>query len=388
MKPHDPQPPPTGLVFDQRYPDLGRWLRRSSLQDLVSARGHSGDFCSSRAEYIYMRVRLLAFAFAVLALLWVPIDLLVLDPEVLWPILGLRVGFSGLFLLLGLWLGQPHSLHTAWLRMAAVITIPAAFYVCSRSLLGGGLPEQGVMVGYSFLPYLMVSLMAIFPLTLAEGLAYAAVMTLAVVGTELAHGNLFTLNALGEVWLLVLLAGIAIWVQLAQLHMLLRLYREATRDSLTGLINRRALTHALEVELVTAEQQGRPLSVLLFDLDLFKRINDQYGHLIGDAVLQAFARILESKSPDPDLIGRYGGEEFLAVLPDTDMEQAQEVAERIRAACHEASIRIEGGLVHFTTSIGVTQWRPGETATTLLNRLDQGLYQAKESGRDLVAAAG
>ena len=388
MKPDDSDRLPTGLVFDQRYPDLGQWLRRTSLQDLVSANGHSGDFCSSRAEYIYMRVRLLAFAFAVLALLWVPIDLMVLEQEVLWPILGLRVGFSGLFLLLGLWIGRSHSLRTAWLRMAFFMAVPAAFYVCTRSVLGGGLPEHGVMVGYSFLPYLMVSLMAIFPLTLVEGLAYAGVMTLTVVGTELVHDNLFTLSTLGEVWLLVLLAGIAVWAQLAQLHMLLRLYREATRDALTGLINRRALTHALEVELATADQENRPLSVLLFDLDLFKRINDQYGHLTGDAVLQAFARILESELPNPDLIGRYGGEEFLAVLPDSDVERAQEVAERIRAACHDASIRIEGGLVHFTTSIGVARWRPGETATALLNRVDQGLYQAKEAGRDLVAAAG
>ncbi|HKJ76181.1 MAG TPA: GGDEF domain-containing protein [Gammaproteobacteria bacterium] len=388
MKSPDLDTQPAGLVFDQRYPDLGQWLRRTSLQDLVAATDHSGDFCSSRAEYIYMRVRLLAFAFTVLALLWVPIDLLLLEPEVLWPILGLRVGFSGLFLLLGLWVGRSHSLHTAWLRMAVFMAIPAAFYVSSRSVLGGGLPEHGVMVGYSFLPYLMVSLMAIFPLTLLEGLAYAGAMTLTVIGTELAHDNLFTLNALGEVWLLVLLAGIAIWAQLAQLHMLLRLYREATRDALTGLINRRALTHALEVELMTADQENRPLSVLLFDLDLFKRINDQYGHLTGDAVLQAFGRILETELPNPDLIGRYGGEEFLAILPDTDIDQAQAVAERIRAACHEASIRIEGGLVHFTTSIGVARWSPGETATALLNRVDQGLYQAKEAGRDLVVAAG
>lgn len=378
---------PAGLVFDQRYPDLQGWLRRISLQDLIAAGDHSDDFCSSRAEYIYMRVRLLAFAFAAMAVLWVPLDLLMLDGPALAAILGLRLGFAGLFLALALWTRWAHSLRLAWLRLGAFMVIPAVFYVCSRTVLGGGLPEQGVLVGYTFFPYLMVSLMAVFPLTLAEGLSYAGIMTATVVGTELAHSSLYTIPALGEIWLLVLLAGIAIWAQLAQLHMLLRLYREATRDALTGLVNRRALTHTLEIELNRAGEAGTSLSILLFDLDLFKRINDQYGHLTGDAVLQTFARILERELPRSELIGRYGGEEFIAVLPETDREAARAMAERIRAACHGTSVRVSEGHVHFTTSIGVAQWRPGETATAVLNRLDQGLYQAKEGGRDLVVAA-
>lgn len=388
MAPAEQRPTHPGPIFDQRNPTLRDWLQRSSLEDLASANGHSSDFCHSRAEYIYMRVRLLAYAFALLALLWIPVDLLFLEDDVFATILGLRLAFSGLFLLLAQWRTAPHDLTRARLRMGAFMLIPALFYVASRSALGGGLPEHGVLVGYTFLPYLMVSLMAIFPLTLAEGVGFALVMGVTVLATEGFYGTLFTLATLGEVWLLVLLAGIAVWAQLAQIHMLLRLYREATRDALTGLVNRRALTHSLNLELTKAADSGRVLSVLLFDLDLFKRINDQYGHLTGDAVLQGFARVLMEELPEPELIGRYGGEEFLAILPACDREAARGQAERIRKACHNASVRTaDDRLVHFTASVGVAQWRSPESGEALLGRVDQGLYQAKESGRDMVVAA-
>ena len=106
-------------------------------------------------------------------------------------------------------------------------------------------------------------------------------------GVELYSGKLLHIPVLTELWLMLLLAGIALWAQMTQLHMLLSLYRQATRDPLTGLYNRRAFMERMDEEINRSQRYQRPLSVLMFDLDRFKRINDNYGHLTGDRVLTA-----------------------------------------------------------------------------------------------------
>ncbi|HEY5720210.1 MAG TPA: GGDEF domain-containing protein, partial [Gammaproteobacteria bacterium] len=144
----------------------------------------------------------------------------------------------------------------------------------------------------------------------------------------------------------------------------------------------------LDVEIERSNRYRRELSVLLFDLDKFKRINDTLGHLAGDAVLRHFSGVVEQALRRTDLVGRYGGEEFLAVLPETGSVRAQEVAERIRAGCHASPASGPSGEpIEFTTSIGVAQLAPDEEAEQLLSRVDDSLYKAKESGRDRVILA-
>ncbi len=335
-----------------------------------------------------MRVRLLSFIFSILALVWIPIDVLIVPEDALGPILGLRVAYSGLFLILGLSASGPQSLHCARLRLSAFVLIPCLFYVGSRIVFNTDTGVEGALVGYSFLPYLTVVLLAIFPLTLMEGIGYASLVGITFLGSEVYFGGLLTISALGDIWLLTLLAGIAVWAQLAQLHMLLRLYREASRDALTGLVNRRVLNKWLKLEITRARQQERPLSILLFDLDFFKRVNDTYGHLTGDKVLQAFSRLLKRDLVNYNLIGRYGGEEFLAVLPGLDEAGAMAIADRIRKNCHTVKTKgPEGCLVSFTVSIGVTGLRDMDNTETLVNRVDKGLYSAKMKGRDIVVLA-
>ena len=372
----------------QGVPRLREWLERASLEDILSSAGHSRDFDGSRAEYIYIRVRLLAFLFAAVAPLWAPVDYLFLAKGQFIPMLGLRLIFSGLLVMLGLWTSRPHQLSLARLRLFLFILVPALFFVGSRLVLGAAVPEVGILVGYSFLPFVLVALLAVFPLTLLEGVAYALAVLAVMVATDLWFGTLFTVQAFGDIWLLELLTVIALWAEVAQLHMLLRLYREATRDSLTGLVNRRVLTKWLTLEIRRARRTTSPLSVLLFDLDLFKRINDTHGHLSGDLVLQEFARIMSEQLQGNHLCGRQGGEEFLAILPGQDADAAKDLGECIADACrHTTVVAPDGSPIRFTTSVGVAQLYPGEGADSLLDRVDQGLYQAKTSGRDLVALA-
>ncbi|MFO7593465.1 MAG: GGDEF domain-containing protein [Pseudomonadota bacterium] len=368
---------------------LREMVQRVNPQDIISTRFHSDDFNTSRAEYVSIRLRLLAIAFAVLAPLWIPIDYFVMNDPVFTYIVLLRLAFSAAFLALSRWGTNCNRLSAARLRLFFFIMIPGLFFFLTHMILTGTTEEHGILLGYSFLPFLIMALLTIVPLTFLEGLGCSGLIILIFITTKLSQGTLNTIPAMGDLWLLLLLTIIALWVQMTQLHMLMRLYREATRDALTGLVNRRVLTTKLEEETALSDTSNEPLSVLLFDLDLFKRVNDTYGHHAGDTVLQAFAQVLQRHCGDSHLVGRYGGEEFLAILPGADVEAAHQCAERIRLACHDYTVHTEEdhSKITFTTSIGVALRKADETAHDLLSRVDQGLYKAKSSGRDLVAIA-
>lgn len=156
-------------------------------------------------------------------------------------------------------------------------------------------------------------------------------------------------------------------------------------DPLTNLPNRRHFDALLSVQIETASRYGDPFSLLLIDLDLFKVINDTYGHLLGDKVLQRAATTLDSTRRAADVIARWGGEEFIVLAPKTDDVGAAIVAERLRDAI--ATMEGPEELPMITTSIGVAQWRPGETAYDLVGRADRALYQAKDGGRNRVVVA-
>jgi diguanylate cyclase (GGDEF)-like protein len=162
----------------------------------------------------------------------------------------------------------------------------------------------------------------------------------------------------------------------------------ATTDELTGLPNRRAFLHALEIELARARRSGSPLSVAVADVDFFKRVNDKYGHGGGDDVLRALARIAEQSMRTGDLVGRLGGEEFAILMPDTDEMQARIACERLRGAVSGRKIRLGSGEeVALTLSTGVALLAAGEDRDRLVSRADGALYQAKEGGRNQVRMA-
>ena len=159
---------------------------------------------------------------------------------------------------------------------------------------------------------------------------------------------------------------------------------QAMTDELTGLANRRALDLAIAQALVEAQQGLRPFAVAMVDVDHFKRINDDFGHSTGDAVLSEFADRLRGSVSATDLPFRYGGEEFSVLLPGVDLTGALVVAEHLRQqVARPASAE---GMHPVTASLGVAAWQPGDTADTLLRRADQGLYQAKSRGRNRVEA--
>jgi diguanylate cyclase (GGDEF)-like protein len=167
-----------------------------------------------------------------------------------------------------------------------------------------------------------------------------------------------------------------------------QLRQSATTDELTGLANRRAFMHALEIELARARRSGAPLSVAVADVDFFKRVNDKYGHAGGDDVLRALAKIAEQTMRTGDLVGRLGGEEFAILMPDTDEMQARIACERLRGAVSGRRIKLGSGEeVSITLSTGVALLLAGDDRDRLVKRADGALYQAKEGGRNQVRMA-
>ncbi|MFD1625817.1 diguanylate cyclase [Azospirillum griseum] len=163
------------------------------------------------------------------------------------------------------------------------------------------------------------------------------------------------------------------------------LRRMATTDPLTGLHNRRRFWELAEVEIARLRRYGRPVSVLMLDIDRFKTINDRFGHAVGDQALCALAAVCQAEVRDTDHIGRLGGEEFAIILPETDLPAAREVAERLRQRLAATDIPCLDGVLRMTVSVGVTLCRDGDvTIERALVRADRALYTAKANGRNRV----
>ncbi len=169
------------------------------------------------------------------------------------------------------------------------------------------------------------------------------------------------------------------------------MYRKAVLmsqiDALTGLNNRAAYDRDIERELGLVERHKRPLSLMILDIDYFKKVNDEYGHAAGDKVIQAVGNILKEVTRTSDVVFRYGGEEFAILLSDVDSLTAMDVAERIRLSVRGLLVDFESKLINITISVGMASYIAGEGSESLFKRTDKALYRAKHMGRDQIKIA-
>lgn len=161
----------------------------------------------------------------------------------------------------------------------------------------------------------------------------------------------------------------------------------SVRDGLTGLFNRRHFEEALSLELQRARSFGQTLCLALLDIDHFKRINDGFSHVVGDAVLRAIAAVLQKELRASDVAARYGGEEFVLILPHTGLDGARIAAEKVRVAIATSPWSHLTPGREVTASLGLAEWKAGESSTELVRRADQALYAAKTSGRNRVRSS-
>jgi diguanylate cyclase (GGDEF)-like protein len=164
------------------------------------------------------------------------------------------------------------------------------------------------------------------------------------------------------------------------------IYRMTIVDGLTQIYNKRYLHEALEREVIRARRHGRPLSCLMFDIDHFKGINDQFGHLAGDYALRELARLVQDRIRRDEVFARYGGEEFVIVLPETPLDGASALAESLRARVQEHPFIFQAERFPMTISVGCALLAQDRSAIDLIDRVDKKLYEAKRTGRNRVCS--
>ena len=251
----------------------------------------------------------------------------------------------------------------------------------------------------------MILFFGTFGLTVAEVIGIGVYALLAF-ASAIGVSSRFNANASGyldiayALMVLIVLSGcIALNLRIQRIRAKLQQQREAlaqalevnrelaTRDELTGLINRRAMLDLMALEHSRSLRSGRPLLLAQLDIDHFKPINDQHGHATGDRALQAFAGTVRASLRDTDVLARWGGEEFVLMLTDSSADQARGLLERIRQAVQALEIAHSAGSLQLTVSIGLAQHLPGDTVEHTLERADQALYRAKALGRNRVVVA-
>jgi len=364
-------------------------LRPSELRHLLDPRRHPVLLCQRRATLIVNRVRLFAFLFAVLTPLWSLIDLMVFEPKLWLALVGLRMmaclAFTGLLL----FYRPSGNLLDAYRAIAILFAIPTAFYIASHTLLGSyQLAQFSAVVGagYAFLPFVLMAGLTIFPLTLVENLVLSSLLLLAqALAGYLSWATLNWPSFAGAFWLLILIAGVASLASMSQLAFMIALVRQAIRDPLTGVFSRGSGEEILRLQWDSAQRKDSALALAFIDLDHFKSINDNYGHEAGDQVLREAARRLVATLRSSDSLLRWGGEEFLLIMPETDMEQAHKAIERIVG--EGLGVRPDG--LALTASIGLAERRNDrvDDYRDLLELADRRMYLAKTGGRNRLCAA-
>jgi len=354
------------------------------LTCLVRTSAHSPLLARYRAGMIISRVRLVSATFAVLTPLWIAVDYLVFA----FP-LSLMLGVGRLlttlaFILLALsYKGSPY-MKDAYRSLAIMFMIPTLFFIYSHLSLSRFENTGGAAIisaGYAFLPFILVAGLSVFPLTALEGIVFS--MPVLLSSALVAFMQIDKMNwstHIGAFWLLMLIAATATLAGMSQLALMAALVRQANHDPLTRCFNRASGEEIFNLQFSIAERNGTALSVVFVDLDNFKSINDKYGHDAGDRMLIATVEAIRDTLRGGDALIRWGGEEFLMVLPNTDSNSAIAMLQRLRI--NGLGLRPDG--THLTASYGIAE-RTVDCAhdgQRLIEIADKRMYQAKESGKN------
>ncbi len=355
---------------------------------LLSPHQHMPLLQQRRALMLVNRVRLFSLLFALLTPLWIVVDVMTL-PSGLWQMLAtMRVLATMAFVGLVLWCPQDGQLSGAYRGMTILFAIPTLFYIGSHLLMTQYHLEgvsAAIGTGYAFLPFVLLAAFSIFPLTLIENLAFATPVLLAyAIAWSLDWSVASWPSFGGEFWLLSLLASVSSLASISQLAFIIALVGQTIRDPLTTAFSRRSGIEMLELQLVNAERNQMPLAIAFIDLDHFKSINDQFGHAAGDKTLKQLVHKTLACVRRGDVLVRWGGEEFLLLMPNTDMIQARLALDRLRQ--QGLGQRPDG--TPLTASIGLAERLADKCnhRRQLVEIADSRMYQAKQLGRDRVVS--
>lgn len=352
------------------------------LYELLTNKQHSMPISRHRASIMQSRIFFFCVIFAVLVPTWSLIDLLFLPGELWGELLLIRIVSAAAFVLLAWQARKEPNLKRARFLLAGMLSVTPLFYLVSDHWLQAyeltG-TEQVVAELYALLPFVMIAGLTLFPLTLKELLSFAAPMLVVVVLASLPQTNSEIPQAVSTIWLFTLILGVAMFASLNQLRYMLSQVNRASYDVLTGLLTRRAGIEILDLQYRLTTMSETHLSILYLDLDHFKTINDLYGHDAGDVVLKSAAQQLCTTVRKGDSVIRWGGEEFIVILPTATPDEANDVIARIMSA--GLGLRPDNSPV--TASIGVAEIQADAAKDwkALIELADHRMYTAKTQGR-------
>ena len=344
-----------------------------------------------QADIILHRVRVVAWLAAGLTAGWSVADMALLPASVAADLVVARLVAAALFVVVAAAIRIGAEPWTATAALAAVMVIPTAFFMyadrCLNGVAADGVSET-LVTTYHLFPFVVVTGISLFPVTALGGVALLAPIVVARAVHELVLDDpVVWLRHASELWLLLLISTVAIVASVNQLHLLLSLVRNAAHDRVSGAFTRAVGEELLQIYVSQAARGDAPLSVALLDLDRFKRVNDDFGHDAGDAVLRAIGRWLGDALRRGDILIRWGGDEFLLVLPAADAEHARQAIARLWRA--DRVVLPDG--CEQTMSIGLAERRSDgvDGWQELVRIADERAYKAKRNGRNrLVDPAG
>lgn len=357
-------------------------LSREDLDQLIHAGNHSHYLSRHRANIMIERVRIVAAAFSALTFLWIGLDYIAFDPETWETLAYMRLVSTAIFLGLAWRWNVENSLGLGFVMLVVLMINPPVFYVASHFLLQGqdqsGLASIIATV-YTMLPYIIIAGLSIFPLTALEATLFALPILVMTVVTPQLAGTGTIAQSLATVWILALILGIYLLAGMSQLHSMISLVHRASKDPLTNLLTRRTGAEIIDLYFRVSVLHNTPFSVIFFDLDHFKSINDNFGHEAGDEALRGAAQKLHAYLRRSDIIVRWGGEEMVAVLPNTDAKGIKLILDRVL----KDWLGERPDDKPLTASIGVAERISDDIDDwpDLVEKADARMYAAKKSGR-------
>ena len=357
---------------------------------LLRPREHISLLSRRRITIIVTRVRLMAGLFAVLTPLWIIADVLVFPPEVWHGLAAARAAATVAFALILVLARRMENMADAYRALKLMLAVPMVFYLATYQHMAQfelhGV-QAAISTGYAFLPFVVLAGLSIFPLTLIESFCFSMPLLLLQLAAAMFRWPLVDWPALGaSTWLLMLLGAVSALAGLSQLSFMIVLVREAIRDSMTGCFSRRSGEELLELQFILASRSNSPLTLAFIDLDHFKEVNDLFGHDAGDRVLINAASAIQAQLRMGDMSIRWGGEEFLVIMPSTTSKQACGALLRLKMSGF--GLRPDGTPV--TASIGVAELSNNDVENwpQLVEQADARMYQAKHAGRNRIIGCG
>ncbi len=354
-------------------------------QELIFPFSHSAHIRRHRAKIIASRVGLLTLLFAIILPLWIGIDYFAFEWPT-WAILAiLRMFSAGIFFGLYLLHTSCRSLQNAYLLLGGMLAVPPVFYLVSQPFLLGletNAFGTAIIGAYALLPFIVVAGLSIFPLTALEVLFIGfATMVVVILGIAQQPESTFDLqDFISTIWLMALVIGVSMFSGMSQLNYMISLINQASKDLLTGAFTRRSGEEYLDLQFRISSRTETPFSLMFLDVDKFKSVNDEFGHEQGDMVLKQVADSLQKCLRRSDQLIRWGGEEFVVILPNTNVENVLPVLDRLR----ELTLGLRPDNTPITVSIGISELSVDKCDdwVEMIEKADHRMYDAKKTGRN------